>query len=328
MGLDLRSTTPVRPSTRGRHATPPQGRWRSRLARLDMKVSPYLFISPFYIVFLIFGAFPLVYTVWVSLHEWGLASGTRKYVGLENYRYLLGDSDFWNSVVNTVGMFLIATVPQLLLALLIANTLNRRMRVSTFFRIGVIIPVATSTVAVAIVFTQLYDKDFGMINWLLGLVGVDRIDWQAGRGWSWLAISSMVNWRWTGYNALIYLAAMQAIPKDLYEAAAIDGASRIRQFWRITVPLLRPTIIFTVIISTIGGLQLFTEPVLFGTGTPNRMDGGAVHQFQTVTMYMFDNAFGHDRYGYGATVAWALFVLIIIFSLLNFLFIRRTGGAK
>jgi cellobiose transport system permease protein len=293
-----------------------------------MKVSPYLFISPFYIVFLIFGGFPLVYTIWVSLHEWGLASGTRKYVGLENYRYLLGDSDFWTATVNTVGMFVISTVPQLLLALLIANTLNRRMRGSTFFRIGVIIPLATSTVAVAIVFTQLFDPEYGLINWALDLVGISPIDWQTSRGWSWAAIASMVNWRWTGYNALIYLAAMQAIPRDLYEAAAIDGASRIRQFWRITVPMLKPTIIFTVIISTIGGLQLFTEPVLFGTGTPNRMDGGSVHQFQTITMYMFDNAFTDDRYGYAATVAWALFVLIIIFSLVNFLFVRRTGGAK
>ncbi|MFC6929899.1 carbohydrate ABC transporter permease [Actinomadura yumaensis] len=119
-------------------------------------------------------------------------------------------------------------------------------------------------------------------------------------------------------------------PRDLYEAAAIDGASRLRQFWGITVPLLRPTILFTVVVSTIGGLQLFTEPVLFGAGAgaPDRMDGGSTHQFQTITMYMFGNAFGHDRYGYGAAVACALFVLIIVFSLANFLFVRRAGGTR
>jgi cellobiose transport system permease protein len=315
MSVDLRPA----PAGRRRNAL------RARLSRLDMKVSPYLFIFPFYVVFLIFGAFPLGFTVWVSLHQWELGSGLREFIGLRNYRELLADSEFWNAVVNTIGMFALSTVPQLLLALLLANTLNRRLRGSTLLRIGVILPLVTSTAAVAIVFTQLFAADYGMINWLLGLVGVDDIGWQTERGWSWAAIATMVDWRWTGYNALIYLAAMQAIPKDLYEAAAIDGASRIRQFWRITVPLLQPTIIFTVIISTIGGLQLFTEPVLFGGG---RMEGGAVHQYQTISMYMFDNAFRNDHYGYGAAIAWMLFVLIIVFSLLNFLFIHRTGGAK
>jgi len=290
-----------------------------------MRASPYLFISPFYIVFLIFGAFPLVFTVWVSLHDWELASGLREFTGLQNYRELLGDEAFWHSVVNTIGIFFMSTVPQLLLALWVANLLNRRLRASTFYRIGVVAPMVTSTAAVAIVFAQLFARDYGVVNWLLGQVGIDPIDWQASRGWSWVAISAMVDWRWTGYNALIYLAAMQAIPKDLYEAAAIDGASRVRQFWQITVPMLRPTIIFTVIISTIGGLQLFTEPVLFGSG---RMDGGPVHQYQTVTMYMFDNAFRSDHYGYGAAIAWMLFLMIIVFSLLNFLFVRRAGGGR
>jgi cellobiose transport system permease protein len=325
-------TIDVRPVT-GAEAPPPapgprRPGWRARLARLDMRVSPYLFISPFFLVFILFGLFPLLFTLWVSLHEWGLSSGTREFTGLENFRYLLTDGDFWHAVVNTIGIFALSTIPQLLLALFLANTLSRRMRGSTLFRIGMVIPLVTSTAAVAIVFTQLFDRDFGMINWALGIIGAGDIDWQASRGWSWAAIALMVDWRWTGYNALIYLAAMQAIPKDLYEAAAIDGASRMRQFWQITVPLLQPTIIFTVIIATIGGLQLFTEPVLFGVGTTNKMDGGSLHQFQTITMYMYDNAFTDDRYGYGAMVAWALFLLIIVFSLLNFLFIRRTGGMK
>ncbi|MFD0688857.1 carbohydrate ABC transporter permease [Actinomadura fibrosa] len=327
-------TTDLRPSRNGPQAAPAQPpprrrpAWRARLARLDVKGAPYAFISPFYIVFLIFGAFPLVYTLWVSLHDWELASGKREWVGLDNYDYLLSDPDFWHATVNTLGIFVVATVPQLLVALFVANALNRRMRMPTLFRIGMVAPLVTSTAAVAIVFTQLFDHDFGFVNWALGLVGIGKIDWSVSRGWSWIAIAAMVNWRWIGYNALIYLAAMQAIPKDLYEAAAIDGASRIRQFWQITVPMLRPTIIFTVIISTIGGLQLFTEPVLFSVGTPNKMDGGSLHQFQTITMYMFDNAFGHDRYGYGATIAWALFVMIIVFSLINFAFVRRAGGTK
>ncbi|ACY97309.1 carbohydrate ABC transporter permease [Thermomonospora curvata] len=328
MGLDVRpkptrrrAKAETKPST----DPPPRRGLRARLSRLDIKVSPYLLISPFYVVFAVFGVFPLLFTLWMSLRDRELASGKDEYVGLRNYADLLGDADFLNAVVNTVAMFFIATVPQLLLALLLANALNRRLRASTLFRVGALAPLITSTVAVAVVFTQLFDTDYGLVNWLLGLVGIDPIAWQSDRWWSWVAISAMVDWRWTGYNALIYLAAMQAIPRDLYEAAAIDGASRRQQFWQITVPMLRPTILFTVIVSTIGGLQLFTEPVLFDNG---RMDGGSTHQFQTVAMYMYDSAFYSDDYGYGAAVAWMIFLLIIAFSLLNFMFIRRMGGVK
>ena len=128
---------------------------------------------------------------------------------------------------------------------------------------AVLLPQVTSLVAVALIFTQLFAHDYGFVNYVLGLVGIHHVYWEAGRFSSWVALSVMVTWRWTGYNALIYLAAMQSIPEELYEAAAVDGARRWRQFLHVTVPMLRPTIIFTVIISTIGGLQLFTEPYLF-----------------------------------------------------------------
>jgi cellobiose transport system permease protein len=295
--------------------------WRTKA---DVKFSPYAYIAPFFVLFAVFGLFPLGYTFWVSLHDWELVGG-REFSGLENYRLILVDASFWNAVYNTIGIFVIATVPQLLIALLLANALNRRMRGSLVYRMGVLAPLITSTLAVAIVFTQLYGRDFGMVNWLLGQVGIDAIDWQAHKWSSWIAIATMVDWRWTGYNALIYLAAMQAIPVDLYEAAEIDGASRWRQFWQLTVPMLRPTIIFTVIISTIGGLQLFVEPLLFGSG---QFYGGSLGQFQTVTLYMFENAFRRNDYGYGATVAWMLFLLIVLFSVLNFLIVRRISSTK
>ena len=295
-----------------------------RLAWLDIKASPYAFVAPFFVLFAVFGLFPLLYTFWVSLHDWELV-GDRKFAGLDNYRLIVQDSQFWNSVFNTIGIFVIATVPQLLLALLLANALNRRLRGGLLYRLGVLAPLVTSTLAVAIVFTQLFGRDFGMINWMLGTVGIEAIDWQAYKWSSWIAIATMVDWRWTGYNALIYLAAMQAIPHDLYEAAAIDGASRRRQFWTVTVPLLRPTIIFTVIISTIGGLQLFVEPLLFGSG---QFYGGSLGQFQTVTLYMFENAFRRNDYGYGATIAWMLFLLILVCSIVNFLIIRRISSTK
>jgi cellobiose transport system permease protein len=154
--------------------------------------------------------------------------------------------------------------------------LNTQLRMRTFFRMTVLLPQVTSLVAVALIFTQLFNYRYGLINYLLGQVGIGNVDWEAGRYTSWIALSVMVTWRWTGYNALIYLAAMQGIPEELYEAAAVDGASGWQQFIHVTIPSLRPTIIFTVIISTIGGLQLFTEPYLFqplkqvGTGGADR----------------------------------------------------------
>nr|WP_173042890.1 sugar ABC transporter permease [Phytohabitans flavus] len=293
-----------------------------------MKYSPYLYIAPFFVLFAVFGVYPLVFTLWVSLHEWDLLAEDHPFVGLANYSALMSDSDFWNSVYNTLGIFVISTVPQILLALWLANMLNRQIRARTFFRMGVLIPNITSTAAVAIVFGQLFSRDFGLINWAIGLVGAGPIDWNASKLGSWIAISTMVDWRWTGYNALIFLAAMQAIPRDLYESAAIDGARPSRQFWSITVPLLRPTIIFCVIISTIGGLQLFTEPLLFNAGT-NAIRGGSLRESQTMTMYMFENAFAPNyNFGYGAAIAWMLFALIVIVAIVNVLIIRRAGRSS
>lgn len=297
-------------------------------SRLDAKVSPYLYVAPFFVLFAIFGAYPLAYTLVVSLYDWDLLAADHPFVGLDNYTALVADPDFWNSVANTLGIFVLSTVPQLLLALWLANLLNRRLRNRTLFRMGVLIPNITSTAAVAIVFAQLFSRDFGLINWVLDLIGVDAIDWRAHKLTSWIAISTMVNWRWTGYNALILLAAMQAVPRDVYEAAAIDGAGRMRQFWSVTVPLLRSTLVFCVIVSTIGGLQLFTEPLLFNSGT-NPIRGGPSRESQTMTMYMFENAFAPNfNFGYGSAVAWMLFLLIAVVSIGNAAVIRGLGRRR
>lgn len=318
---------PARRPAAGRTGAPhPRPSRAARLSRFDTRYSPYLYIAPFFLLFGVFGSYPLIYTFWVSLHDWDLLGAEHTFIGFDNYTQLLAGPDFWHSVVNTLGIFVISTVPQLLLALWLANLLNRRLRARTTWRMAVLIPNVTSTAAVAIVFAVLFGREFGMINWLLDHVGVGAVDWKANRFASWVAISTMVDWRWTGYNALIFLAAMQAIPRDLYESASIDGASRSRQFWSITVPLLKPTIVFAVIISTIGGLQLFTEPRLFNSGT-NAIRGGPLRESQTVTMYMFENAFApHYNFGYGSAIAWLLFALIGVVAAVNVLLLRRLGG--
>jgi cellobiose transport system permease protein len=294
---------------------------RGFLSTVDTKWSPYLFVAPFFVIFAVFGLFPLGYTAWVSLHDWDL-SGMGAFIGLDNYAVLFADPDFWNALVNTLGILALATVPQLLFALVLASLLNQRLRGLTLLRMGVLLPIVTSVAAVGIVFSQIFDRDAGMANGLLSLINVDAIDWRADKWSSWIAIATMVNWRWTGYNALIYLAAMQSVPRELYEAATVDGASRIRQFRSITVPMIRPAIIFTVIVSTIAGMQLFTEPLIFGQGT-FAISGGSLRQFQTLSMFMFEKAFQDFDYGYGSAVAWMIFLLITVLALVNFLITRR-----
>ena len=224
-------------------------------------------------------------------------------------------------------MFVLATVPQLPLALFLANLLNRRLRGRTLFRLARDPADVDLVAAVAIVFTQLFSRDFGIVNWVLAFVGVppDRVaGGPSGRPGRLSRL--MVNWRWTGYNALIYLAAMQAIPRDLYEAAALDGAGALeavharspcrccarRSCSRSSSP---PSAAF----------QLFTEPLLFNSGSSN-YQGGSLRQSQTVAMHLWENAFVHFDFGYASAVAWVLFLIILLASALNFLAVRRLGG--
>ena len=297
-------------------------RIRDRFAKTEARVAPYAFMSPFFIVFAIFGLFPLIYTAWVSLHDWSLLAGDQGYVGFANYRELMHDADFWRALTNTVGIFLMATIPQLILATVLAQVLNAKLRARTFWRMGVLLPNVTSVAAVGIIFSLIFARDYGVVNWALDTVGLSPVDWQSHRWSSWFAISVMVDWRWTGYNALILLASLQSVPKELYEAARIDGASAWRQFWSITVPMLRPTIIFVSIVATIGGIQLFTEPLLFGSGV-NAIAGGTTGQFQTVAMYLVQQAFTGQRFGYASTIAWVLFLIIAVFAVINVALLRR-----
>jgi cellobiose transport system permease protein len=292
------------------------------LARFDRKATPLLFVAPFFGLFVVFGAFPLLYTAWVSLHDWNLLEGDRGYLGLANYGELLADPDFYNALANTVGIFVLAAVPEFLLALGIAALLDRPLRGATWWRTGILLPNVVSVVAIGLVFGQLFSRDYGVVNEVLGWFGVAPVNWQASSWTSHLAVASMVLWRWTGYNALIYLAAMQAVPGDLYEAAALDGASRWRTFWSITVPGIRPALAFTAIAGTVNGLQLFAEPQLFDSGGSGGT-GGNDRQFQTLVMYLYEKGFTHFDAGYAAALTWVMFVICALFALVNYRLVRR-----
>ncbi|MGW0561546.1 carbohydrate ABC transporter permease [Streptomyces sp. NPDC003016] len=309
----------------GEGGRPRQGR-RNLLHRLDLKGAPYSFVAPFFLIFAAFSLYPLLYTFWISLHKVELATlDVMEWKGFGNYTELVRDDQFWNAFANTFTIGVISTVPQLMMALGLAHLLNYKLRGSTFFRVAALAPYATSVGAAALVFTMLFERDFGMINWFIELFGFDGIDWEDSKWPAQFAISTIVIWRWTGYNALLYLAAMQAIPRDRYEAAAIDGASRWQQFRQVTIPGIRSTIVFTIVLSTIGATQIFGEPLIFGQG-PNGISGGTDNQYQTMGLLLYEAGWKNYQMGRAATVAWAMFLIVILIFLLQRLFQRLTSS--
>ncbi|MCW2527319.1 MAG: cebF2 [Pseudonocardiales bacterium] len=283
----------------------------------------YAYIAPFFLVFAAFSVYPWLDTAWVSLHDTRLTTYNQSnWVGFSNYQNLFTHKFFWNALKNTVTIGVIATVPQLLMALGIAHLLNYKLRGRTFFRVALLMPYATSLAAATVIFVELFSHDYGLINWVLNTVlGLPKVDWQGSKWPSQLAVASIVTWRWTGYNALIYLAGMQAIDTTLYEAAAIDGASRWQQFRHVTVPGLRPTILFTIVVSTIGAAQLFGEPLLYDpTGQPS---GGTSGNYQTLGVLMYQQGWTNDRLGLASATAWTMFVIIVVAVLFNVFLSRR-----
>ena len=305
-------------------------RRRARLSRRwqrDVRWSPYAFVSPFFLLFVAFGLFPLIYTGWASLHQVELTAPTdMNWVGFKNYTRIFDDDFFWNAAKNTLTIGIISTVPQLLMAMGIAHILNYKLRASTFFRVAMLAPYATSIAAASLVFVLLFGRDYGMINWALDTVGISAVDWQNDTWASQIAVSSIIIWRWTGYNALIYLAAMQAIPQDLYESAALDGANRWQQFIHVTLPALRPTILFTCVVSTIGASQVFGEPLLFDANKGT--SGGAEHQFQTLGLYLYEQGWVAQHLGRASAIAWTMFLMLIVIGIVNYVISRRLRASS
>lgn len=278
----------------------------------------YLFISPFYLLFLVFGVFPILFSLYLAFQSWtGL--GKMKFVGLAQFKYLLTEPDFWQATGNTFIIWIISTIPMLFFALVIAFLLNLPLlKLRGIYRTLFFITNVTSIVAVTIIFQSVFNSNFGLLNYLFSIFGIHSVKWLDNPVTIKFVLATMVVWRWTGYNAIIYLAGLQRIPQTLYEAATIDGANRIQMFFRITIPLLRPIILFTVIMTTIGSMQLFTEPqVLLGDS------GGVGGAGMTLTLYMYNQAFIQSQFGYASAVSWVMFIIIGLFSLLNWKLVQR-----
>lgn len=256
--------------------------------------------------------------MYLALSSWD-GIGDMEFVGLRNFEFLIKDAMFWKSIVNTLLIWFIATVPMIVLALLIAFLLN-----SAFVKFGEIyktlyfLPNVTAIVAVAIIFGVIFAPSYGLINYFITALGFDAIDWHNNSLGVKVAVSAMIIWRWTGYNAIIFLAGLQKIPTSLYEAARIDGASTKDIFLKITIPLLKPVLLFVVITSTIGGMQTFVEPQLLVGNS-----GGAGGEGMTIVLYLYQQAFVKNLYGYGSAIAIGLFVIIMLFSLINWKVVGR-----
>ena len=275
-----------------------------------------LFLSPFFLLFAIFGLLPIVFTFYVSFLSWDLL-GDPEWIGFDNYVNLVQDPQFYQSLGNTLSIFALSSIPQLATSVLLAVLLNvKTLKFKVFWRTVMLFPFITSTVAVALVFGAMFSDNGGMMNWALGLIGIGPVPWHSDTLAGHLAIAAMVNWRWTGYNTLIFLAALQSVPEELYEAAELDGASKVTQFFNVTIPQIRPTLFFALITSTIGGLQIFAEPFQFGGGS---YSGGSDSQFSTLTLYMFNQAFMQMKLGYSSAVAIGLFVIVAIIAGINYL---------
>ncbi len=295
-----------------------------RLRRAGAYWPQYLAISPFYLVFLVFLLIPIVFSLYLAFTSWdGL--GAIKFVGLQQFRFLVKDSVFWLALRNTLIIWVLSTVPMLFMSLVLASLINATKRFTAFYRVAFFIPSVTSIVAIALFFSAVFSENYGLVNVILHALHLPTVDWLSGSWSIKLVISILMTWQWTGYNAIIYLAGMQSIPPELYEAAKVDGAGPIRTFFSITIPLLRPIILFTVIVSTITGLQSFTEPqVLFGsTAAVNPNSGGPGQAGLTLILYFYHQAFDNNDFGYAAAIAWAAFLVILLFTAINWRLVAR-----
>jgi multiple sugar transport system permease protein len=300
-------------SGRGAAASAPRHTWRQDLVG-------WSFAAPFVILFGIFLALPILAALVLSFTSFGLRDlqnpiGT-SFVGVQNYTNLFSDPKFWKSLGNTVYFVVVGVPLTLALGLLIANALSRGItRFRTAFRVGYYLPVITSIVAIAVVWRFLLNPDVGLINVLLRNIGINGPAWLGNPALAMPSIIAMAVWRNVGFAMVVFVAGLQAIPAMLYEAASIDGAGRWQAFRYVTLPMLRPTILFMLVITTIGYLQLFEEPFVMTRGGP-------LDATLSVTMYMYQQGFSFFHQGYASAIAYVLFVIVAIVAFLQFRFLR------
>jgi len=307
-----------------------------RRIRMPMRTAPYVFLLPFLGLFFVFGLFPMLFSLFLAFQSWEPTAGlgSMHYVGWSNFTFAITDEWFWKSFKNTLWLTLASGVPQHLLAIPLACFIHtafvrlRNLAVGVYF-----VPYITSTVAIAIMFGSLFSTDYGLINQglqalaRLPLIGAifpqQNIDWINNPDNLKPVIAMIVFWRYVGFNIVLYLAALQTIPEDIYEAATMDGANRLQQFFHITLPSLRPMIYFGVTLTLIGGLQLFEEPFILTNG-----NGGSDQAGMTSAIYLYRMAFDFNDFGAASAMSWILFVIIALLTYLTNRAFRERSNLK
>jgi ABC-type sugar transport system permease subunit len=276
----------------------------------------YAFVAPFFILFAIFFVFPIVFSFWLSLNEWQ-GTGPMKFVGVQNYIALLRDSTFWNSMANAAILFVLYVPIMTALAVLLAAALNDRfIRLRGMWKAIIFLPYITSMVAVGFTFRLIFDTRSGIVNEVLSVVGLGPVPWLDDPWGAKVTLAILITWAWLGYNTVIMLAGLQTIPSEVIEAARVDGASRLQALRHVTVPLLKPVILFSLTLSVIGTFSLFTEPSILTRGGPARATTMPV-------MEIFSTTFSGLRFGYAAAMSYIVFAVIIIATAIQFRVVRR-----
>ncbi|WP_218915136.1 carbohydrate ABC transporter permease [Caldanaerobius polysaccharolyticus] len=280
----------------------------------------YLFIAPYFIAYFTFGLYPVLYSLYLSFTKWDGVSAI-KFIGLGNYVNLLNDDVFLKSIGNTWIIWIFNVIPQMLLAIFLAVLLTQySIKGTSIFRAIFYVPNLVTAASIGVLFNILLDWQTGTVNKLLISMGLlkDPINWLNEPVYARATVSLIQFWQWFGPTMIFFIAGIKAIPVELYEAAYVDGANRWRTFWTITLPLLRPVVLYQAITSLIGGMQIFDVPMTLtdGMGSPEK-------SILTMVMYLYNTAFKNYNYGYGAAVAYALFLMILVFSIIVFKIITR-----
>ncbi|MBW7474808.1 sugar ABC transporter permease [Paenibacillus oenotherae] len=274
------------------------------------KTMPYLLLAPTLILFSIFYVYPIIYSVLLSFQT--RVRGEYVFAGLKNYSRMIQDPIFYKALGNSMIILVIQVPLMLTLAVLMAVALNSSfLKLKGLFRIGFFSPVLTSLVAASVIFMLLLNKDYGLLNYVLTSIGLKPIGWLSDGYWPLVTLIIVTTWRWAGYNMVILLAGLQNISNDLYEAASIDGASKVKQFFYITLPQLKPVLLVTFIMSTIGSFQLFDEPYTLTGGGPN-------NRTLTLTLYLYQHGFTYFDFGYASAITYAVVLIVAILSIVQF----------
>jgi len=289
------------------HSAPTPRRRRLSGARVRRLSAPYVFVLPFVAIFLAFSVYPLIYTFRLSFTNWR-GSGAAEWVGLGNYSYLLTSPQFWSSIGNSTVLWLLIVPIQLVIGVVIAVLLNSAtLKFRGMYRIAYIVPFVTPLVAIAQIWIVLFDQGYGAVNAVLGLFGIPEVGWLTTTMWAKPTLALLFLWKTTGFIVIILLSGLQSIDGSIYEAAAIDGASRPRQLWSITVPLLRRTIMFCVVLQTLAVFQMFAEPYVM-------TQGGPYNSTTTAGYYLYNHITRADL-GTGAANSFLLVILVLALSL-------------